>query len=102
MPFLHLFPGYMLADVTTNSFPNAHTGTWEHPPLAGHAGDVGDGTWGGTNPVLTWGWKGGKVDSGVYDNVLPDPDHHTWAPASAPVDPTQYQKEWLGNVVNIY
>eukprot|EP00960_Hanusia_phi_P075872 768476-Hanusia_phi.AAC.10 len=47
----------------------------------------------------TWGWKGGKVDSGVYDN---DPDHHTWAPASAPVDPTQYQKEWLGNVVNIY
>ena len=38
--------------------------------------DVGDGTWGGTNPAMPWDWKGGKLDSGVYDNVLPDADAH--------------------------
>ena len=38
--------------------------------------DVGDGTWGGTNPAMPWDWKGGKIDSGVYDNVLPDADAH--------------------------
>jgi hypothetical protein len=38
--------------------------------------DVGDGTWGGTNPAMPWDWKGGKSDSGVYDNVLPDADAH--------------------------
>jgi len=25
---------------------------------------------------MPWDWKGGKSDSGVYDNVLPDADAH--------------------------
>jgi hypothetical protein len=62
----------MLADVTTNSFPNAKVARWTHPATAGHAGDVGDGTWGGTNPEMEWGWKGGKTNSGYYDDVLPE------------------------------
>ena len=28
----------MLADVTTNAFPNAHVARWEHPPNPGHTG----------------------------------------------------------------
>ena len=101
---------------------------WTHPPNDGHAGDVGwvlrfgaeplkqelattlslfpiilylifsDGTWGATNPALPWGWKGGTVDSGVYDNVLADPDPYTWKPTTTPVDPNEYQNEWLGSV----
>jgi hypothetical protein len=51
------------------------------PPWLAHLlrsvySDVGDGTWGGTNPAMPWDWKGGKLDSGVYDNVLPDADAH--------------------------
>mmetsp|Transcript_46315 Transcript_46315/g.122736 ORF Transcript_46315/g.122736 Transcript_46315/m.122736 type:complete len:85 (+) Transcript_46315:34-288(+) len=75
---------------------------WAHPPNPGHAGDVGDGTWGGTNPALPWGWKGGTKDSGVYDNVLPDAENHVWKETTVPVDPNEYQNEWLGKVVNIY
>jgi hypothetical protein len=99
--------GMMLADVTTNNFPNAHVARWEHPPNPGHTGyvhtefshkqqcpgcyrcharrpschfhcsaltpgctlsDVGDGTWGGTNPAMPWDWKGGKIDSGVCNH----------------------------------
>ena len=28
----------MLADVTSNNFPNAHVARWEHPPNPGHTG----------------------------------------------------------------
>ena len=96
--------GVMLADVTTNDFPNAHVARWEHPPADGHTGDLGDGTWGGTNPALPWDWKGAQMglDHGVMDNVLPDPDKYVWTKPSVPVDPTEYQKEWLGDVINIY
>ena len=51
---------------------------------------------------MPWDWKGGKIDSGVYDNVLPDADAHTWKPATIPTDPNAYQQEWLGSVINIY
>jgi hypothetical protein len=27
---------------------------------------------------MPWDWKGGKIDSGVYDNVLPDADPHKY------------------------
>ena len=27
---------------------------------------------------MPWDWKGGKMDSGVYDNVLPDADPHQY------------------------
>ena len=96
--------GTMLADVTTNSFPNAHVARWEHPPNPGHTGDVGDGTWGASNPPLPWDWKGARmgVGHGYYDNVLPDADSHKWATPTIPVDPNAYQKEWLGSVINIY
>jgi len=92
----------MLANVATNSFPNAHVARWEHPANPGHTGDVGDGTWGGTNPAMPWDWKGGKIDSGIYDNVLPDADTHKWPAATVPVDINEYQNEWLGGVINIY
>lgn len=59
---------------------------------------VSDGTWGATNPSLPWGWKGGKTDSGVYDNVLADADPYSWKPTTVPVDPNEYQNEWLGSV----
>lgn len=91
-----------MANVMTNSFPNAHVARWEHPPAPGHTGDVGDGTWGGTNPAMPWDWKGGKTDSGVYDNVLPDADDHVWARPTIPTDINAYQQEWLGSVINIY
>ena len=29
-----------------------------------------------STPAMPWDWKGGKSDSGVYDNVLPDADAH--------------------------
>lgn len=43
--------------------------THDHVQGDGSAGDVGDGAWGGTNPPMPWGWRGGKNNSGVYDNV---------------------------------
>ena len=90
-----------------NFFPfAAHDAVLSRPHLRANvrlqSSDVGDGTWGGTNPAMPWDWKGGKIDSGVYDNVLPDADAHTWKPATIPTDPNAYQKEWLGSVINIY
>mmetsp|Transcript_52998 Transcript_52998/g.126113 ORF Transcript_52998/g.126113 Transcript_52998/m.126113 type:complete len:105 (+) Transcript_52998:17-331(+) len=103
---LHMLPGarMMLADVTTNSFPVAHVARWtqDGAPGDGSAGDVGDGSWSGTNPAMPWGWKGGKKNSGVMDNVLDDAQPHVWRPTTTPVDVTAYQKEWLGSVINIY
>jgi hypothetical protein len=43
--------------------------THDHVQGDGSTGDVGDGSWGGTNPPMPWGWRGGKNNSGVYDNV---------------------------------
>eukprot|EP00286_Rhodomonas_abbreviata_P025142 CAMPEP_0181313198 /NCGR_PEP_ID=MMETSP1101-20121128/14119_1 /TAXON_ID=46948 /ORGANISM="Rhodomonas abbreviata, Strain Caron Lab Isolate" /LENGTH=104 /DNA_ID=CAMNT_0023420133 /DNA_START=10 /DNA_END=324 /DNA_ORIENTATION=- len=101
--FHNMLPGaMMLADTTTNSFPNAHVARWTHPPPEGHTGDVGDGTWGGTNPPMPWGWKGGKTNSGIYDNVLDDATTHVWQPLSAKLDPTEYQNEFVGQVIGIY
>ena len=41
--------------------------------------------------------------SGVMDNVLDDLDTtaNPWH-ITAPVDPTAYQKEYIGDVINIY
>ena len=38
------------------------------------------------------------MDSGYYDNVLPDADHFTWKKATEPVEVGDYQNEWLGQV----
>lgn len=48
------------------------------------------------------GWKGGKVNAGVYDDVLPTPDQHVWSTPSVPVDPASYQGETVGQVIGIY
>ena len=43
-------------------------GIWLGLEMEGPCGDC-DGSWGGTNPPMPWGWRGGKNNSGVYDNV---------------------------------
>jgi len=42
------------------------------------------------------------MPSGVYDNIYDDLDDSpvTWH-ITEPVDPTEYQNEWLGDVVSI-
>jgi hypothetical protein len=59
----------------------------------------------------TWGshWNSDMPDffagmpSGVYDNIYDDLDDSpvSWH-VTEPVDPTAYQSEYLGNVINIY
>eukprot|EP00286_Rhodomonas_abbreviata_P021820 CAMPEP_0181304886 /NCGR_PEP_ID=MMETSP1101-20121128/9412_1 /TAXON_ID=46948 /ORGANISM="Rhodomonas abbreviata, Strain Caron Lab Isolate" /LENGTH=77 /DNA_ID=CAMNT_0023410719 /DNA_START=77 /DNA_END=310 /DNA_ORIENTATION=+ len=45
----------------------------------------------------------GRGSDGVYANVLDylDDSPVTWH-ITEPVDPTEYQNEWLGDVINIY
>ena len=50
---------------------------------------------------VPWTWKGDKAD--VYTNLWKDLDttsvtYHI----SEPVDPTQYQNEYIGNVIGMY
>eukprot|EP00281_Chroomonas_sp_CCMP1168_P035819 CAMPEP_0206238756 /NCGR_PEP_ID=MMETSP0047_2-20121206/14993_1 /ASSEMBLY_ACC=CAM_ASM_000192 /TAXON_ID=195065 /ORGANISM="Chroomonas mesostigmatica_cf, Strain CCMP1168" /LENGTH=76 /DNA_ID=CAMNT_0053663329 /DNA_START=23 /DNA_END=253 /DNA_ORIENTATION=- len=50
-----------------------------------------------------WEWKGKKA--GVYDNVwdyLTDENKNEKYHYNDPVDPTEYQNEWLGKVITIY
>ena len=68
-----------------------------------HMGDgAGQSTKGKTQQLYEWKGAQMGLDHGVMDNVLPDPDKHVWAKPSVPVDPNEYQKEWLGDVINIY
>mmetsp|Transcript_46270 Transcript_46270/g.108584 ORF Transcript_46270/g.108584 Transcript_46270/m.108584 type:complete len:87 (+) Transcript_46270:151-411(+) len=45
----------------------------------------------------------GKGAEGVYANIYDELDDSpvTWH-ITEPVDPTEYQNEWLGDVINIY
>lgn len=45
----------------------------------------------------------GRGAEGVYANIYADLDDSpvTWH-ITEPVDPTEYQNEWLGDVINIY
>ena len=57
----------------------------------------------------TGGWSNGMPEffqgmpSGVMDNIYDDLDDSpvTWH-ITEPVDPTDYQNEYIGNVINIY
>ena len=61
----------------------------------------------------TWGSTGGwcadmpdffqGMPNGVYDNIYEDLDDSpvSWH-ITEPVDPTDYQNEYIGNVINIY
>ena len=68
-----------------------------------HMGDgAGQSTKGKTQQLYEWKGAQMGLDHGVMDNVLPDPDKYVWTKPSVPVDPNEYQKEWLGDVINIY
>eukprot|EP00802_Teleaulax_amphioxeia_P020522 Tamp_20811.p3 GENE.Tamp_20811~~Tamp_20811.p3 ORF type:complete len:120 (+),score=17.09 Tamp_20811:656-1015(+) len=65
-------------------------------PIGGQRGNVLE--------LAPWTWKGGRnVDPGVYNNVFDDLDtspvtYHV----TEPVDPTEYQNEYIGQVIGIY
>ena len=73
-----------------------------HPSRSHLHDGAGQSTKGKTQQLYEWKGAQMGLDHGVMDNVLPDPDKYVWAKPSVPVDPNEYQKEWLGDVINIY
>lgn len=46
-----------------------------------------------------------RKHAGLHTDIFPAthrPDKHVWKPASTPVDPTEYQNEFVGSVIGIY
>jgi len=67
-----------------------------------HSLDDAPWTWGSTsNSDMPDFFQG--MPSGVYDNIYEDLDDSpvSWH-ITEPVDPTDYQKEYIGNVIGIY
>eukprot|EP00286_Rhodomonas_abbreviata_P014369 CAMPEP_0181323780 /NCGR_PEP_ID=MMETSP1101-20121128/19987_1 /TAXON_ID=46948 /ORGANISM="Rhodomonas abbreviata, Strain Caron Lab Isolate" /LENGTH=65 /DNA_ID=CAMNT_0023431869 /DNA_START=105 /DNA_END=302 /DNA_ORIENTATION=+ len=51
--------------------------------------------------LAPWTWKGAKADvyTNVYDDLDTTPVEYHYG---APVDPTEYQNEYIGQVIGIY